>query len=100
TELHRRELFILYHSPPDGTGSGLPNAPCGTGIMLPRAIPLRRIRPVGRPHLSAGLAEEQGAGGGLRTAVREGQRRHGLARLAAGLPRRRRFPRGRRSDTP
>ena len=55
-----------------------------------RAIPLRRVRPVGRDHLSAGGARQQGEGGGLRQAAREGQRCRGVARRPAEHPRRRR----------
>ena len=44
---------------------------------------LRRVRSRGRPHVSAVLAREQGAGGGLRPAVHPGS---GVAGLIASLP--------------
>ena len=63
-----------------------------SGIEVRRAIPLRRVRPVRRHHVSAGDAGQQGEGGGLREAAREGQRGLGVPRQPAE------HPRGRRSQ--
>ena len=77
-----RESRVCPYAPMPRCLAYVPHVPIRR-VRCPRAFPLRGVRSFRRHDVSAGLASQQGACGGLRAPVRERRRIHRLARSAA-----------------